>query len=280
MSRVWHLRHNVRMASRPSYVEFVPRRVEPSGSQISPRTLVLLHAFPLHAGMWTPQQPLADAGWRVLMPNVRGFGSEADPASTAAMDDYARDVLSLLDQLDTKQAVIGGVSMGGYIALALYRLAPERFSGLLLADTRADADTPQARVNRRRLIALAQSSGTAAIADDMVPRLLGATTQAQRPALIEEVRRMICDNTPQALESALVAMMDRDDSTHVLATIDVPTLIAVGDDDVLTPPEVSAQMASAVRGSRLVRIAAAGHLSSLEQPQAFNEAVTACFGRR
>jgi len=214
------------------------------------------------------------------MPNVRGFGGDADAAPSASMSDYARDVLAALDQLHITTAVIGGVSMGGYVALALYRLAPERFSGLLLADTRADADTEQVRANRRRLSMLAESAGAAAIADEMLPRLLGATTQASQPQLTRAVRDMICENSTVAIQSALAAMMDRADSTDLLATVRVPTLVVVGDEDALTPPALSQDMAEAVSGARLVRVPAAGHLSNLEQPHAFNDAVTTCFGRR
>ncbi|MFN7984886.1 MAG: alpha/beta fold hydrolase [Vicinamibacterales bacterium] len=267
------------MASRLSFLEFPPRHVEPSGSQGSVPTLVLLHAFPLHAGMWAMQRPLSHAGWRVIMPNVRGFGRGEEPTSLS-MQDYASDVLALLDELGIDTAVIGGLSMGGYIALALYRRAPERFAGLLLADTRAEADSEQARANRERLIALAGTRGPSALADDMVPKLLGTTTQVARPAVSHLVRRMIADTTAPAIQSALTAMMHRADSRDVLGTIRVPTLIVVGEEDGLTPPEVHVQMASAIPGARLVRIPAAGHLSNLEQPQAFNDAVTACFGRR
>ena len=267
------------MAGHSSYIEFASRHSAPSGSQTSP-TLVLLHAFPLHAGMWEPQRPLADAGLRVVMPNVRGFGDGTDAVAAASIDAYAEDVIALLDHLNIETAIIGGLSMGGYIALALYRLAPERFSGLVLADTRADADADPARANRRRLISLAAASGSAAIAADMVPRLLGATTQVQRPELTRVVHDMICESPVPAIQAALTAMMDRADSTPLLSRIAVPTLALVGDEDVLTPPSLSESMASAVPGARLVRIAAAGHLASLEQPQAFNEAVTASFARR
>ena len=213
------------------------------------------------------------------MPNVRGFGPGEEPAASA-MQDYAADVLALLDDRGIDTAVIGGLSMGGYVALALYRRAPERFAGLLLADTRAEADSEQARANRKRLIVLAGASGPSAIADDMVPKLLGATTQAARPGVSHLVRQMIGDTTVPAVQNALTAMMHRADSRDVLGTICVPTLIVVGEEDGLTPPEVHVQMASAIPGARLVRIPAAGHLSNLEQPQAFNEAVTAHFGRR
>lgn len=237
-------------------------------------TLVLLHAFPIGARMWEAQHALATSGWRIVMPQFRGFDcTTPDGADTKNLDDYAGDVADLLDTLGLRRAVIGGLSMGGYVALALYRRHPELFQGLILADTRAEADGAEARANRQRLIALAASGGVAAVADDMVPKLLGATTRHSRPAIEARLRALIGANQVPAVQSALHAMMTRDDSTNLLPSIQVPTLVLVGDEDTLTPPALSRSMAEAIPAATLVVISESGHLPNMEQPEAFNAEV-------
>ncbi len=262
-------------SERLRYIEAHPRSTagwpsdrEPSG------VLVLLHAFPLGARMWEPQLALAEEGWHVVAPDLRGFnGGRLQGAAAMTMEDYASDVADLLQTLGVRHAVIGGLSMGGYVTLALYRRAPELFRGLVLADTRAEADTPEGRLGRERMIALARTAGAAGIADDMLPRLLGATTHATRPATGPLVRGLIQSNAPDVIAAALHAMMTRSDSTHLLPSVTAPTLVLVGEEDVLTPPPLSASMATAISDAELVVLPQAGHLASLEQPQLFNAAV-------
>jgi 3-oxoadipate enol-lactonase len=261
--------------SRLRYLESHPRT---SGSWPADRppvgTLLLLHAFPLGARMWEPQHVLAERGWHVVMPQFRGFDCETpDGADAASMDDYASDVADLLETLGVNAAVIGGLSMGGYVALALYRHAPELFQALVIADSRADADSVESRTNRTRLIAVAGSGGAAAIADDMVPKLLGPTTRHAHPAVEIRTRSLALANQPVAIQAALRAMMTRPDSTSLLPAISVPTLVIVGEEDAVTPPPLSAAMAAAIPGAELVVLPRAGHLSSLEQPEAFNAAL-------
>lgn len=273
------LRHNGQMTScsRLRYLEASPRN---SGAWPPDRpllgTLVLLHAFPVGARMWEAQHALSASGWRVVMPQFRGFDcSTTDGAAATTLDDYAGDVADLLDTLGVRHAVIGGLSMGGYVAFALHRRHPELFRGLILADTRADADTPDARANRQRLIALAGTGGVAAIADEMVPKLLGASTHARHPEIESKLRALIAANQPPAVQAALHAMMTRDDSSGRLSAITVPTLVIVGTDDVLTPPAMSQAMADSIPQATLAVLADAGHLSNMEQPQAFNAEVLA-----
>ncbi len=156
---------------------------------------------------------------------------------------------------------------------ALYRHAPELFQALVLADSRADADSGEARANRTRLIGVAGSGGAAAIADDMLPKLLGTTTKHAHPAVEIRARSLVLANQPIALQAALRAMMTRSDSMSLLASISVPTLVVVGEEDAVTPPPLSASMAAAIPGAELVVLPGAGHLSSLEQPEAFNAAL-------
>jgi len=243
-------------------------------------TLVLLHAFPLNARMFEGQLGLADTGWHIVVPQLRGFdGASADPPA-ASVDDYAGDVIDLLDSLHLKQAVIGGLSMGGYVAFAVLRLAARYVQGLILADTRSQADTPEGRAGRDTLLGVLRQGGPEAVANEMIPKLLGETTRGTRPAVVERVRSLILANQDEAIAGAINALKTRPDSTPLLAGIHVPTLIVVGEEDSVTPPSAAEEMHAAIGGSALVRIPAAGHLSNLEQPDLFNAALTAFLSHR
>ncbi len=243
-------------------------------------TLVLLHAFPMNAHMWEPQMALAREGWRVIAPHFRGFdGVLAAPRETT-MGDVAGDVVDLLDSLHIHDAVVGGLSMGGYAAFALLRHARHYIRGLILADTRSQADAPEATQAREKMIMLTREKGASAIADEMVPRLLGASTRRDNASLAERVRLQICSNPPDAIEGAIRALMTREDATPLLSTVRVPTLIVVGEEDLLTPPALSEEMHRAIAASELVTIPKAGHLSNLEQPEAFNAAVARFLSHR
>jgi 3-oxoadipate enol-lactonase len=254
-----------------------------TGTEGTLGTLVLLHGFPLSAEMWEPQLQAPPAGWRVLAPDLRGFGAsvgapDGGPTPGSApevpsIDDYAGDVLDMFDRMAVKEAVFAGLSMGGYIAFAILRRAPNRCRGLVLADTRPGADSPEARANRDRTLELLAQAGPVGIADAMLPRLLGATTLRDQPEVVGRVRALIGSQRAEAIEGALLRLKTRPDSTDLLASICCPVLIVVGGDDVLTPVEESQRMKEAIRGATLVLIPGAGHLSSLEQPRAFNDAV-------
>jgi pimeloyl-ACP methyl ester carboxylesterase len=258
---------------RLRYLEAAPRgRVQ--------GTLVLIHAFPMNARMWENQLGCADAGWRVLAPQLRGFdGGDGDPAAQS-VDDFAGDIIDLLDGLHVHEAVIGGLSMGGYIAFAMFRHAPRYFRGLILADTRPQSDAPPAVQARNDMLALVRSRGASAVADQMLPRLLGETTRRERPEVVERTRALILASSPEAIAGAIVALRDRPDSTPLLDTIHCPTLIVVGDEDALTPPELSEGMQHAIPGSELVVIRRAGHLANLEQPEEFNGALARFLAHR
>jgi pimeloyl-ACP methyl ester carboxylesterase len=242
--------------------------------------LVLLHAFPLNARMWEGQLALADSGWRVIAPQLRGFDDGAGDPPAESVDDYAGDVIDLLDALQIKQAVVGGLSMGGYVAFALLRLAARYVQGLVLADTRSQADTPEGVAGRMRLLKLLQEQGPSAVADEMIPKLLGETTRRTNPTVVDTVRSLALASQAAAVAGAIRALMTRPDSTPLLSTIHVPTLIVVGDEDTLTPPAASEEMHRAIAGSHLVRIPNAGHLSNLEQPDSFNAALAAFLDHR
>jgi 3-oxoadipate enol-lactonase len=263
---------------RVHYVEALP---PPHHPHIRTRgALVLLHAFPLNARMWEPQLALAGQGWHVITPHVRGADGEPDDRPVTSIDDYAADLIDLLDGLHIEDAVVCGQSMGGYLAFALLRHAPSYVRALVLADTRSQADTSEGLAGRRKMLDLVRASGPAAVADEMIPKLLGETSRATRPAVVERVRALTLANSVDSIAGAIQALMSRPDSTPLLSTIHVPTLIVVGDEDTLTPPAQSEEMQARIAGSQLVRIPLAGHLSSLERPDAFNDALASFLEHR
>jgi pimeloyl-ACP methyl ester carboxylesterase len=236
------------------------------------RPLLLIHAFPLSGAMWDRQVAALASAYRVIVPDLRGFGASQIVPGTVSLDQYADDLAGLLDQLGlgSTPVAVGGLSMGGYIAFALLRRYRERVGALILADTRAQADTEDGRRAREQNARLAEEQGPAAIADQMLPKLF--SPDAPEP-LRAEVRRMIEANDRAGIAAALRAMAVRPDSTPLLREISVPTLILVGSADALTPPSDAQAMHAAIAGSRLVELPGAGHVSNLEAPDAFNAAV-------
>ncbi len=239
------------------------------------RALVLLHAFPIGANLWEPQMRSIPAGWRLITPDLRGFGgsTEVESASALSIADYADDVVALLQELGVKRAVIGGCSMGGYAALALYRSTPHIFDGIILANTRAGADSPESRANRRNMLALVDREGPSGVARDMMPKLLGRTTHETNTTAEATVRRLIKQQSPTAIRHAIDRMMHRPDSTPLLAQVSVPALVITGAEDEMIPVEESRRIASGITGAKLVIVPGAGHLANLEQPEAFNDAM-------
>src|SRR5262245_10282630 len=174
--------------------------------------------------MFEAQQALADEGWRIIAPHFRGLdGAEEDPETTST-DSYIGDVIDLLDALGVKEAVIGGVSLGGYVTFGVFRHAPSYFRGMILADTRAQADTPEATEGRRRTLDLLRSRGVPAIAEDMLPKLLGETTRRTKPEIVERVRSLVLSSSERGVAGAITALMTRQDSTPFLSSIHCPTL--------------------------------------------------------
>jgi 3-oxoadipate enol-lactonase len=238
--------------------------------------VVLLHAFPLSADMWRPQLERAPDGWRLIAPDLRGFGPaarEQTATGPTTMDDMAMDVVALLDTLELERATVGGLSMGGYVTFALFRRAPERFLRMVLADTRSQADTADGREARRTMMDLVRREGPGAVAQQMLPKLLGETTRRTNPGVEATVRRLIEANESAGIAGAIEAMMERPDSTPLLENIGLPALIVVGAEDTLTPPADSESMNRQLRRSHVVTLPGAGHLSSLEAPDAFSMAL-------
>lgn len=217
--------------------------------------------------MWEPQfGALAEHGWRVIAPDIRA----------ASMDDAAGDAVDLLDALHIKDAVIGGCSMGGYLAFNVLKHAATYVRGLLLVDTRSQADAPEALDGRKKLLRTAEEQGPMAVVEEMMPKLLGETTRRERTEVAELVRSLALRNSRQEVADMVRVLMSRPDATSLLPTIHVPTLIVVGEEDAITPPGVARQMHDGIRGSELAVMPRVGHLPNVEQPHAFNDIVT-CF---
>ena len=179
-----------------------------AGSVEATRTLVWLHAFPLSAEMWRPQLDASPEDWRVVAPDLAGFGGTADHDGRPDIDDFARDLDELILYLGLRRFVLGGLSMGGYATFAYLRLHAERVAGVILADTKSGADTPQARDGRQKLLDLVDSSGVPAIADEMLPKLLGATTQREDPGVVLHVRNLIESNGAAGVSRAIERLRD------------------------------------------------------------------------
>jgi pimeloyl-ACP methyl ester carboxylesterase len=238
------------------------------------RPALLVHAFPLDRRMWAPQGAALAAVCHCLLPDVRGFG-ESDAAPPYGVDRYADDLVALLDTLDIRERVVlGGLSMGSHIAFACWRHHRDRVHALILAGARAGPDSEQTRARRLQIIAAAREQGTAAVATMLAGTLVGATTRARNPQLVTRLHQMIGAASVDGIVGASQAMMARPDSTPLLATIDVPTLIIVGAEDTLAPPSEAEALHAGVRDSRLEVIPGAGHVCSIERPAAFNQVVT------
>jgi len=235
--------------------------------------IVLIHGYPFNRSLWTEQTEALNSKYRVVAPDLRGFGESDSSEGTATMARMAEDVAALMDALAIEQAVIGGLSMGGYVALAFARMFPARVKALVLADTRAQADSEEGKQTRHQQAEKALSEGMAGIADAMLPKLLTPDTVSKRPELVKRVRDMMLKTKPEGAAAALLGMAERDDQTEFISSIRVPALILVGREDAITPVADSEKMQSRIEGSRLVVIENAGHVSNLEQTEQFNDAL-------
>lgn len=232
--------------------------------------VILIHGFPLSAEVWRPQLERVPEGFRFIAPDLRGFGRTPIGDGPVTMDTYARDVFALMDALEMDEATIGGLSMGGYVAFAMHRVAPTRLTALVLADTRPAADTRQAREGRAAMRTLLADKGPAAVGAQMLPKLLSPAA----PAPAVAATRAIVESAPGAgVDAAIGAMLDRPDSTAQLAAVTCATLVVVGELDAITPPSDAEAMHAALRRSTLVVIPGAGHLANLEQPDLFSRAL-------
>ena len=235
--------------------------------------LVLLHAFPLNGRMFEPQMAAFSGDRRVVAPDFPGFGRSPRTPAQPDVRYYAEGIRSLLDRLGLVRVVLGGVSMGGYAAFECMRLFPERISALVLANTRPDPDSEEARETRKEMALRVAREGVEVLAELQMDRLLSPSTRENDGELVERVRAMILENSPDGAVAALGAMRERPDSTPLLPKIGVPTLVVGGEEDEISSPEVMAGMAEKIPDSRHVSLPRAGHLSNLEAPEEFNAAL-------
>ncbi|HNV74832.1 MAG: alpha/beta fold hydrolase [Gemmatimonadetes bacterium] len=235
--------------------------------------VVFLHGFPHHRALWASQVAALVDRARCIAPDLRGFG-ESSVHPPYSVDQYADDLAALLDSLRIERAVVCGLSMGGYVALAFWRRHRARVRALILMDTRAGNDSAEGRERRDQMIALARQRGSEAVADAMITGMVGKRTREKCPEVVDDVHRMLESAPVDGVVGALEALRDRPDSTATLETIDVPTLIVVGEDDVLTPPGEAMLLHAGIRGSTLEVIAGAGHVANVERPAAVNHVIT------
>lgn len=236
--------------------------------------VVFLHAFPLNSGMWEAQLAALPGGWRGIAPDLRGFGrTAADGTGPYLMETYADDVIALMNHLELPSAVLCGLSMGGYVALAAQRKYAGRIRGLILSDTRATADTEEGKQSRHQLAAKVRAEGTRAVVEAMLPKLLSDETRKARPEAVGEVQQMMMSAPPESVARALEGMAARVNSNDLFDSIQYPVLIIHGDDDAVIPRGDGQMMARGIRGARIQLVEDAGHLPNLERPDIFNRYV-------
>lgn len=238
--------------------------------------LVLLHAFPVDARMWDGVRDRIAARTRLITPDQRGLGRTALPETDRepSLDDAARDLLALLDKLEVDRVVLGGCSMGGYVAMAALRAAPERIAGLVLIDTKASADGGDARANRAAMAERVEREGVGEwLADAVLPGVLGPTTRAERPDVVLRALDLVKSQPAGGVAWAQRAMAARPDSFDTLRAADVPALVVVGEEDTLSPRADAEAMVSALPQAELVVIPSAGHLAPMETPDAVGKAI-------
>ena len=235
--------------------------------------IIFLHAFPLTRRMWTAQEEALSSEFRIITIDLRGHGESDAPLWQHTLDQVAEDVRTLFDHLAIQRAVLVGLSMGGYILFAFYRKYADRVKGLVLADTRAQADTMEGKEGRFQMAQVAYKKGSAAIADIMIPKLLSPATIQTKPEIVQEVRTMIEGNQTSGIVGDLMAMAERPDSIPLLTQIACPTQIIVGELDQATPLADAKLMAEQIPGARLAVIPGSAHLSNLEQPEIFTQIV-------
>jgi 3-oxoadipate enol-lactonase len=230
--------------------------------------ILFVHGYPLARSIWSHQLDALD-GWRRIAPDLRGMGESEAPDLGYGMATYAEDLIAILDHLGVDRAVVAGLSMGGYVAFELLRRNRDRIMGLVLVDTRSEADSADGRRRREAAAQQAREHGAAAIADAMLPDMLASGTRERDPALADRVWRLMAATPVPGIVGALSAMRDRPDSAALLPTLgDIPTLVLVGAEDRITPPEGARAMAQRIPGAHLVVVPGAGHLTPLEAPEA------------
>jgi 3-oxoadipate enol-lactonase len=235
--------------------------------------IVLVHGFPYSRAMWDDQLSELTEEFDMITYDLRGHGETEATAGTYSMELLADDLKGLIDGLGVEQVVLGGFSMGGYVALAFYKKYPASVHSLLLLDTRHQADSEQAAQGREQLAQTVERDGVSALADSLPARMLTEATVSNRPEVVAKAREMILQASPQGVAGAARGMAARPDQTSLLPNIAVPTLVMVGEEDAVTPPADSEYMAATIPSAKLVKLAGAAHLSNMEQAHEFSDAI-------
>ena len=236
--------------------------------------LVLVHGFPLDNRIWESQLSTLSDKYRVITPDLPGFGhSQPPPARPFTMESLADTLHGFLTQLKATPCVLAGFSMGGYMSFAYERKYPTTLKALILIDTKAEADTPDGKAGRNKMIETARTGGSKPIAATMLPKMLTPQTIQSRPQLVQQVTSIMESCPAQTIEYALGAMRDRSDYRDCCPSVAIPTAILVGDADAITPPAVAEAMNKSIPHSKLTIIKGAGHLSPMEQPEQVNQAI-------
>jgi pimeloyl-ACP methyl ester carboxylesterase len=234
--------------------------------------LVLLHGFPLDSRIWRKQRESLADSFHVITPDLRGFGKSQSNESFT-MKSLADDVHAFLAEIGALPAVLGGLSMGGYVALEYVKKYPTDLRGLLLIDTRAEGDSTEGKQARTKMIELVKEKGPPAVAEQMMPKMLAPDSLKGKDDVVRELQQIMQSCPATTIINALLAMRDRTDHTSDLPSIGAETLIVVGEADSITPVASAEKMHTAIPNSQLTIIPKAGHMTSMEQPQALNDAI-------
>jgi 3-oxoadipate enol-lactonase len=228
--------------------------------------VVLLHPFPVNRDFWTPVAAQVSAHYRLILPDLRGHGQSGVGDGSATMQKHAADLVKVLDAADVGRAIFVGVSIGGYMLFEFWRRNRERVAGLALCNTKAPADTPDARVGRLQVAAEILETGVEPFAEGMLGKVLGQTTRSARPDLVEGARKMMLKMSAEDVSLVQKGMAERPDSVATLKTINVPALLVTGDEDMMTGVPEAELMRQNIVNSEMKVIAKAGHYSPWEQP--------------
>ncbi len=238
--------------------------------------ILLVHGFPLNHEMWSAQIDDLATDYRVIAPDLRGFGASEATPGTVSMDQFADDLVGILNALELKEPVtLAGLSMGGYVAFSFWKRHADRLGALILLDTKSAADAPDTAEGRRQSAQAVRDGDMENLISGLMGKVLAPATAVAQPAVAERVHAIMASSDPVGVSAALLGMAERQDWTSSLESIRLPTLVVVGSDDAISPPAEMQQIADAIPGAEFVEIANAGHLSPMENPKAVNAALRA-----
>jgi pimeloyl-ACP methyl ester carboxylesterase len=234
--------------------------------------VIFLHGFPFSRNMWDAQLALFKNldGFQAIAPDIRGHGKSSVDSGQYSIEVFVDDLIALMDELDFKKVILCGLSMGGYIALRAVEREPKRFKGLILCDTKSEADTNEGKIKRSETMKAVREKGVEVFARAFVKSIFAEKTFKKNPDAVAKIRKIIENNSPTAICGTLLALAARTDTTESLKNIDIPTLILVGEEDKLTTPENARSMQKLIKNSEIHVLKGAAHMSNLENEEEFN----------